>query len=119
MRHRPFALSNLPQGAPAAPAKRTELLMLFYIRAKRMSPFSRRSRLFLERPSSFFDGTNSPTERRSPMPNAGQKQEERLFKYLRYKRHCIEVIEGDQIVRTFLGMRGTPKCADAIGVHQP
>jgi hypothetical protein len=51
--------------------------------------------------------------------NAGQKQESYLFKYLRFDRHCVQVIEGDQAVRVFLGMKGTPKCADAIGLHQP
>jgi hypothetical protein len=50
--------------------------------------------------------------------NAGFKQEEILFKYLRIERHCTDVIEGDQQVRTFLGIKGTPKCADAIGFHQ-
>jgi hypothetical protein len=50
--------------------------------------------------------------------SAGQKQEDRLFKYLRLDRRCVQVIQGDQAVRTFLGMKGTPKCADAIGLHQ-
>jgi hypothetical protein len=50
--------------------------------------------------------------------SAGQRQEDRLFKYLRIDRQCVQVIQGDQAVRTFLGMKGTPKCADAIGLHQ-
>jgi hypothetical protein len=50
--------------------------------------------------------------------SAGEKQERELFDYLRFQRHCVQVIDGDQQVRTFLGMKGTPKCADALGLHQ-
>jgi len=50
--------------------------------------------------------------------SAGQKQEEQLFRYLRVDRHCVEVIQGEPAVRTFLGMKSTPKCADALGLHQ-
>ena len=50
--------------------------------------------------------------------SAGQNQEDRLFKYLRHDRHCVQVIQGDHAVRTFLGMKGIPKCADAMGLHQ-
>jgi hypothetical protein len=32
---------------------------------------------------------------------------------------CVEVIEGDEQVREFLGMKGLFKCADAIGLRQP
>lgn len=53
------------------------------------------------------------------MPSAGAKQERYLFDYLRFQRGCVQVIEGDQEVRDFLGMKGMPKCADAIGLHQP
>ena len=54
------------------------------------------------------------------MPSdAGKKQERLLFDYLRFKRGCVEVIEGDQQVRDFLDMKGLFKCADAIGLHQP
>jgi hypothetical protein len=48
----------------------------------------------------------------------GLKQEQYLFDYLRLKRGCVEVIKGDEQVRTILGMKGTPKCADALGFHQ-
>jgi hypothetical protein len=51
--------------------------------------------------------------------NAGEKQEQHLFDYLRFERHCFEVIKGDRQVRDFLGIKGTPKCADALGLHQP
>lgn len=51
--------------------------------------------------------------------NEGWKQEQHLFEYLRVHQHCAELVEGDQQVRSFLGMKGTPKCADAIGLHQP
>jgi len=51
--------------------------------------------------------------------NAGHKQEQLLFDYLRFQRGCDEVIEGDQQVRDFLGMKGLAKCADALGLHQP
>ncbi|MGH9648319.1 MAG: hypothetical protein ACRD4E_16060 [Bryobacteraceae bacterium] len=50
--------------------------------------------------------------------NAGEKQEQLLFKYLQFERHCFQVIEGDQQVRNFLGMKGMFKCADALGLHQ-
>lgn len=50
--------------------------------------------------------------------NAGEKQERQLFEYLRFKRFCVQVIEGDQQVRSFLGMEGLFKCADALGLHQ-
>jgi hypothetical protein len=50
--------------------------------------------------------------------NAGWKQEQHLIEYLRVQQHCVEVIGGDQQVRSFLGMKGTPKCADAIGLRQ-
>jgi len=49
----------------------------------------------------------------------GWKQEKRLFDYLRYQRHCIEVIEGDKAVRAYLGIPDGFKCADALGLHQP
>jgi hypothetical protein len=52
------------------------------------------------------------------MANLGEKQEELLFQYLRFKRHCVQVIEGDHAVRKFLEMPGTFKCADALGLHQ-
>jgi hypothetical protein len=52
------------------------------------------------------------------MADMGAKQEKLLFNYLRFQRHCIQVIEGDQEVRNFLGMKGQPKCADALGFHQ-
>jgi hypothetical protein len=51
--------------------------------------------------------------------NAGSKQEQHLFDYLRYKQLCAKVIAGDQHVRAFLGMKETFKCADAIGFRQP
>jgi hypothetical protein len=50
--------------------------------------------------------------------NAGDKQEQVLFKYLRFERHCVQVIEDDPQVRDFLGMKGMFKCADALGLHQ-
>jgi hypothetical protein len=50
--------------------------------------------------------------------NAGAKQEQLLFKYLQFERHCLQVIEGDQQVRNFIGMKGMHKCADALGLHQ-
>lgn len=50
--------------------------------------------------------------------NAGEKQEQLLFKYLQFEWHCLQVIEGDQQVRNFLAMKGMPKCADALGLHQ-
>lgn len=54
------------------------------------------------------------------MPSSpGEKQEHRLFDYLRIQRCCWQVIQGDQEVRDFLGMKGLFKCADAIGLHQP
>jgi len=52
-------------------------------------------------------------------PDAGRKQEQHLFEYLKYERRCAKVVEGDQEVRDFLGMKGHPKCADALGFHQP
>src|SRR5579863_6366489 len=51
--------------------------------------------------------------------NAGKRQERQLFDYLRFQRHCVNVIEGDQQVRSFLGINGMFKCADALGLHQP
>ena len=51
--------------------------------------------------------------------NVGEKQERHLFDYLRFQRFCVRVIEGDEQVRRFLGMKGQPKCADALGLHQP
>jgi hypothetical protein len=51
--------------------------------------------------------------------STGEKQERKLFDYLRFQRHCVQVIEGDQEVRGFLGIKGMPKCADALGLHQP
>ena len=51
--------------------------------------------------------------------NAGEKQERHLFDYLRFQRFCVQVIERDEEVRRFLGMKGQPKCADALGLHQP
>lgn len=54
------------------------------------------------------------------MPSdAGERQERQLFDYLRFQRGCLQVIEGDQQVRSFLGIKGMPKCADALGLHQP
>jgi hypothetical protein len=54
------------------------------------------------------------------MPSsAGAKQEKQLFDYLRFQRGCVEVIEGDQAVSNFLGMQGTYKCGDALGLHPP
>jgi hypothetical protein len=53
------------------------------------------------------------------MPSdAGAKQERQLFDYLRFQRRCLDVIEGDQRVRGFLGMKGMFKCADALGLYQ-
>ena len=52
-------------------------------------------------------------------PNAGEKQERLLYDYLRTNRFCWQVIEGDRHVRNFLNIKGMPKCADAIGLHQP
>lgn len=52
------------------------------------------------------------------LPDAGERQEHRLFDYLRFRRHCVHVIKGDEEVRSFLGMKGRPKCADALGFHQ-
>jgi hypothetical protein len=52
------------------------------------------------------------------MAEAGAKQEKLLVNYGRFQRHCIQVIEGDQEVRSFLGMKGQPKCANALGFHQ-
>ena len=49
---------------------------------------------------------------------AGEKQERVLFSYLRYRRHCVQVVEGDEAVREFLGMKEKYKCADALGFHQ-
>jgi hypothetical protein len=51
--------------------------------------------------------------------NAGEKQERQLFDYLRFQGGCKHVIERDQQVRSFLGMKGLFKCADALGLHQP
>jgi hypothetical protein len=51
------------------------------------------------------------------MPEAGAKQEKLLFDYLRFQRYCVQVIAGDHEVRNFLGMKGQPKCADALGFH--
>lgn len=48
----------------------------------------------------------------------GEKQEEILFDYLRFDRHCLEVIRGDDEVRRFIGMKLGFKCADALGLHQ-
>jgi len=54
------------------------------------------------------------------MPSAAAwKQEQHLFNYLKHERQCAQVIEGDPAVRSFLGMKVAPKCADAIGLHQP
>jgi hypothetical protein len=50
--------------------------------------------------------------------HAGADQERYLLKYLRVHRHCVNVIGGDQQVRDFLGAKGLPKCADALGLHQ-
>ena len=50
--------------------------------------------------------------------NARERQERQLFDYLRFQRGCVQVIEGDPQVLRFLGMKGMPKCADAIGLHQ-
>lgn len=50
-------------------------------------------------------------------PNVGEKQEQLLYEYLRIQRRC-QVIEGDQNVRDFLAIKGTPKCADALGLNQ-
>jgi hypothetical protein len=50
--------------------------------------------------------------------NIGDKQEQLLFKHLRFERHCLQVIEGDQQLRNFLGMQGIHKCADALGLYQ-
>jgi hypothetical protein len=50
--------------------------------------------------------------------DAGEKQERQLFDYLRFQRHCVQVIEGDPQVRSFLGIKDGFKCADALGLHQ-